>query len=474
MDDALLVGRAQGGDLDAFGQLYDRYFNRIYDFCWRILRDAEEAGDVSQDVFLKAMQNLSGLTKAASFKSWLFTIAHNAAVTRAERAGRTMPLPPAAHEEGFGAFDVPDPSRLDDPELAAGDAELAALVWEAADALNPRDYALLDLHVRQGLESAEIAGVLGVSKGNAYTMVSRMKTAAADVISSYVVARRGNRDCEELQAVLGRFEFPPYTEEVRKAVDGHIKNCETCTKARKALVAPLEIFGGFAMVPAPMALKGDVWGNISAQWHVTGPGALGADGAPASNDGLPPSPYAGGVLGAGFGGIGGDDGGGVSPAMGGGGDEWDRTKIMWFIGGVVGLLIFAFAGGALIANAFGDDDDGGGGGTTGRPTRTPTVPTTLTPGVVILTPTPNLTPSATPPPEDTATSTPTIPPAPPSSTPEPEPTETPAPEATPTRGNPFATPTPDEATPTVEPTEGPCTGPNCPTATTTTGVRVPR
>ena len=65
MDDALLVSRARSGDLDAFGQLYDQYFPRIYDFSWRILRNSEEAADVTQDVFMKAMQNLPGLAKAA-------------------------------------------------------------------------------------------------------------------------------------------------------------------------------------------------------------------------------------------------------------------------------------------------------------------------------------------------------------------------------------------------------------------------
>jgi RNA polymerase sigma factor (sigma-70 family) len=175
MDDGLLVSRAVGGDLDSFGQLYDRYFSRIYDFCWRILRDADEAADVTQDVFVKAMNGLPSLAKAASFKSWIFAIAHNTAVTRAERGGRTTPLPAPVHEEAFGSFDVPDPSRLDNPEIAAEDHELASLVWEAAAALSPRDYAVLDLHVRQGLESAEIAQVLNVNKGNAYTMVSRMK-----------------------------------------------------------------------------------------------------------------------------------------------------------------------------------------------------------------------------------------------------------------------------------------------------------
>ena len=127
--------------------------------------------------------------------------------------------------------------------------------------------------MRQGLESAEIAAIMGVSKGNAYTMVSRMKTAAADVIGSYIVARRGSKDCEGLQGVLAAFEFPPYTEPVRKAVDAHIKDCETCQGSKKRLAAPLEILGAFAMVPAPMALKGDLWGNVAGGWNAGGPGS---------------------------------------------------------------------------------------------------------------------------------------------------------------------------------------------------------
>ncbi len=493
MDDALLVSRAMAGDLDSFGQLYDRYFNRIYDFVWRVVRDADDAADVTQDVFIKAMQGLGGLSKTSSFKSWLFTIAHNAAVTRAERAGRTVPLPAPVHEEAFGTFDVPDPCRLDDPEIAAGDHELAALVWEAATALNPRDYALLDLHVRQGMDSAEIAGVMNVSKGNAYTMVSRMKTAAGDVIGSYIVARRGSKDCELLQTVLAEHEFPPYTEQVRKAVDAHIKECETCQQSRENLVAPLEIFGAFAMVPAPMALKGDLWGNIAGGWNIGGPGATAEDGAsaasmrrPASSPiaPLPPNPYgsiaaagAGAAIGAG--GVAAADAGGFG---GGGGDDdvhtaslpmsddgWDRNKIMLFAGAAIGLLIFAFAGGALISGAFGGGGGGGGSGVatatrTATAARSGTAVTTTTPGVSVQTPTPNLTPSKTPQPAPTETEAPTETPIPP-----PPPTSTPPPAVTPTRVvRPTATvppsPAPSPTRTAIAPkgTATPCSPNGCP------------
>ena len=465
MDDALLVSRAMAGDLDSFGQLYDSYFSRIYDFAWRILRDSDEAADVTQDVFMKAMQALPTLTKATSFKSWLFTIAHNAAVTRAERGNRMVQMPSPLHEEAFGSFDVPDPCRLDDPELAAGDHEAASLVWEAASALNARDYALLDLHVRQGLESAEIATVMGVSKGNAYTMVSRMKTAAADVIGSYIVARRGSRDCEELQKVLSAFEFPPYTEPVRKAVDAHIKDCETCQGSRKRLAAPLEILGAFAAVPAPMALKGNIWGDVSGAWATSGPGAAGGHGGGGGGGGagggsLPPSPYGATLGGAGGGGL----GGGIAPMAAGGGEAWDRNRILLFAGGVFALLVVAFGGGALLLSALGGGGGGGGGVTRGTetvtrtpgPAKTPTPAPNVTVGVSIQTPTPNLTPSATPAPSETPTE------APATAVPTTAATATRTPRVTPTATKLAVTPTKEpSATPTVRGGKPPTPLPTC-------------
>ena len=441
MDDAVLARRAISGDLDSFGQLYDAYFNRVYDFCWRILRDADEAADATQDVFMKAMRSIGGLSKAQSFKSWLFTIAHNTAITSAERAGRTVPLPVAAPDEAFGTFDVPDPSRVDNPELVAEHHELASLVWEAAAALNPRDYALLDLHVRQGLESAEIAGILGVSKGSAYTMVSRMKQAAGNVFSSYLVARRGSRDCEELQRLLAGHTLPPYTDELRRTVDEHVATCLTCQETKRALVAPMSLFSSFAVIPAPLALKSDTWRELSTAWPY-GDGAATAAGNGASS-------YAAfAAAGAGA------DGGAANPPLppaspmfedGDGGN-----RIVLFAVAVLGMLLIAFfiAGGAILAGDLGGDGDGDGGGggdETPEATASPEgTPDDQTPSVIVETNTP--APTDTPGPTDTPTLSPTVAPdtptplptQPPPASPTPPPTQPPGPE--PTRDRPGGPP----------------------------------
>ncbi len=454
MDDTLLVSRAMAGDLDSFGQLYDRYFPRVYDFAWRVVRDAGEASSLTESVFATAMTSLAQLPNAASFRSWLFTIAYRSAVARAAGLNRATGPFQAVHEEAFGSFDVPDACFVEDPSVAGGDPATAALVWEAAMALSPRDYAVIDLHVRQGLDSAEVASVLSMSKGNAYTLVTRMKTAAADVMTGYILARTGNKACDQLQQALAPFEFPPYTDEIRRAVDAHSRECDTCKATRRAIPEPLAILGAFAAVAPPMSLKGDVWRSIAASWHVPRVQATlvtagaGDAGLPGGAAWVPGALATGGGIGLGGSGFG---GGGFTGATEGAG--WDRKRVLWFAGAAGGMLLFAFAVGAVLVMAVGAGEGGGGGAAaatkTPTVTRTPTAVVSTTPGVAVTTAT---APTDTPVPADTETPVPTDTPVPPTATNTPQvKPKTATPTAVKTTGVSSATPTPKKtvvATPT--------------------------
>lgn len=441
MDDQLLVRRAAGGDLDSFGQLYDRHFNRVYDFVWRTLRDTEGVAAVTERVFVEARRSLRTLPKGASFGPWLFGIAHRETIGRAETAG--VGAAGASHEEAFGSFGEPDAYRVAGGG-PAGDGELPALVWEAVTQLNPRDYALLDLSVRQGLTTAEIATVLGVSRGSADTMVTRMKQAADGVIADYILARRGGEGCPELSRVVADAGFPPYTDEVRRAVDAHARECETCSRERQALGSPLALFASFAAVQAPFALKADIWRGLAGSMapRVAPTGTATAVPRP-----LPPNPYAASPPPAGAYGGGGFAGPPVAIA---GSEDPLRNRILLFAGAAVGLLVFAFAG-AMIASSFGGGDDDGNRSNAAA-TRTANAGAggpAGTPGVNLETSTPE--DAETPDDDETETPTPTG-----------EATETPT-EA------PADTPVPaDTATPVPQPTDPPPTDvPNPPTATNT-------
>lgn len=407
MDDGLLASRAAAGDLESFGQLYDQYLPRVYDFSWRTLGDAGEAAEASRQIMLRAARRISEGLSGATFRSWLFALAFQHVVPLADARGPSG-APAPVHEEAYGSFEVPDPARLADPALVGGDHELAAMVWEAADSLSARDRAVLDLHVRQGLDSAELAPILGVSKSDAPNLIRRMKAAAEAVIASYVMARRGGSACPQLEEVLAPFAIPPFTDAARRAVDAHVKDCTVCGQGRARLVPPLDVYGALAAARAPLELKGDVWSAIAAGWPAAARSVDGGELAPFAR--APAS--TGAVLSLGGGG---DYPDGFAPIASGG---WGRNQILLFGAAAAGLILFAFAAGFVAVNALGNDSNGGGLVTT--PTGTPasedtaTPATSFTPGVAVLTATPNLTPSATlvptetppPPPTDTATSVP--------------------------------------------------------------------
>ncbi len=76
-DEPDLIARSQGGEVQAFNLLVERYQNRLYALSYRMLGDADSAADVTQDVFFSAYRNI-GRYRGGSFVAWLLRIATNA------------------------------------------------------------------------------------------------------------------------------------------------------------------------------------------------------------------------------------------------------------------------------------------------------------------------------------------------------------------------------------------------------------
>lgn len=82
MKEELIVKKAKKGNQEAFGQLYDKYITKIYRFIFFKVETKSEAEDITQQVFLKAWQNIYSFKnkKGARFSSWLYRIAKNAVI----------------------------------------------------------------------------------------------------------------------------------------------------------------------------------------------------------------------------------------------------------------------------------------------------------------------------------------------------------------------------------------------------------
>src|SRR5215204_3222359 len=250
-DDAELVRAATAGDRGAFAAISDRYADRLHDFCWSVLRDRDEAADATQDAFLVAAERLGQLRHPERLRPWLYAVARSQALRRARARSRLAP------EEDM--TDLPDPAT--GPEQAAQRADLRELVWSAAAGLSERDRALLDLHLRHGLEGAELGEAVGVEPAHAYVLLTRLRDQVERSFGALLVARLGRADCPELSQVLTDWDghFSPL---IRKRIARHVDTCDLCGTTRRKLASPLALLAAVPPMPAPANLRGRVLDRV--------------------------------------------------------------------------------------------------------------------------------------------------------------------------------------------------------------------
>lgn len=248
--DAELAVAATDGDRRAFAEIYDRYADRLNDFCIGMLRDRDSAADCVQDAFCIVSTSLGGLREPDRLRPWLYSIVRNEAHKRLRDLKRERP-----------SDEMPDVVSHDaGPDTMAQRMELANLVSEAAGGLSDRDQAVLELAYRQGLDGPELAMALGVTQTNANTMVGRLRETIERSLGALLVARRIQSDpgrCQELSAVLhgwdGKFNIL-----MRKRIARHIESCDACEELRARSVNPAALLGAPLFIPAPAWLKNNV------------------------------------------------------------------------------------------------------------------------------------------------------------------------------------------------------------------------
>lgn len=173
--ESLLIERCQKKDPAAFASFIDQYQARIFGFVRRMVGSAEEAEDITQEVFIRAFQHFHRFDSRCSVKSWLFRIAHNLCIDHSRRAGR---LPSSmslnGDPEAESELEIADESWS--PETVAIRQELLDHVEAAVAAMSEKLRAVLLLHDREDMGYGEIAEMLGIPEG---TVKSRLFLARA-------------------------------------------------------------------------------------------------------------------------------------------------------------------------------------------------------------------------------------------------------------------------------------------------------
>ena len=170
--DEVLVERAKA-DLQAFGELYERYLARIYSYCYYRTRNVSDAEDLTERVFVQALTHLSGYAyRGLPFSVWLYRIAHNVLANwhRDRQRHRLLPL------------EETDSVTLDEDSLER--VEDTAMVRRAVASLPPDRQHLLLLKFVEGLSNAEIGRALGRSEGAVKALLHRTLRSLRDEITA--------------------------------------------------------------------------------------------------------------------------------------------------------------------------------------------------------------------------------------------------------------------------------------------------
>jgi RNA polymerase sigma-70 factor (ECF subfamily) len=156
-DDESLAKRAIAGDAEAFGSLYDRYVDAVYRYVYYRVGDRAEAEDVTSDVFFKALRAIPRYQPRQPFLAWLYRIARNAVIDRARRL-----RPQVSFED---ALQHPNADRVVDPDRMLDRLSDSMALRSAIKTLTPLQQDVIILRYVEGLDTKEIARIIGRRDG---------------------------------------------------------------------------------------------------------------------------------------------------------------------------------------------------------------------------------------------------------------------------------------------------------------------
>lgn len=204
-DELALVKRLRAGDEAAFTALVTQHQAALVRLAASYVGSPAAAEDVAQETWVRALRSLGQFQGRSTFKTWLFRILVNTALTHAKREGRTVVFSdlagaeadepaeaaehflPASDPEWAGHWAAdPRPWRRETLEDRAVRRELLRATEAAITALPPNQRAVITLHDVEGWQSLEICNVLGVSETNQRVLLHRARAKVRRALERYL------------------------------------------------------------------------------------------------------------------------------------------------------------------------------------------------------------------------------------------------------------------------------------------------
>ena len=178
--DRMLVDRFKSGDQSAFDEMVSRYWDRIYSMVNQLLRNPEDAEEVTQDAFIRAHRGLVNFRGESAFSTWLYQIATNLARNRYWYWWRRKLSQSVSFDAPIGGdTDVTlaeiIPADVETPGDITVNQEYVAHIAQGMERLGAKHREVLILRNVKNLSYEEIAGILGISVGTVKSRIARAR-----------------------------------------------------------------------------------------------------------------------------------------------------------------------------------------------------------------------------------------------------------------------------------------------------------
>jgi len=185
--DAALMLRVKRGDREAFEALVEKYKQPVMNLVFRTLRDATEAEDLTQHVFLQVYKSAERYEVSAKFSTWIFTIARNLTLNEIRRRTRhpADSLDATSAEDDQPIIQVEDRKHFAAPD-AVLHAELQAKIDEAITGLPEKQRMALLMCREEELSYEDMAKVLGCSLSATKSLIHRARETLKSVLKPYL------------------------------------------------------------------------------------------------------------------------------------------------------------------------------------------------------------------------------------------------------------------------------------------------
>lgn len=178
--DRMLVDRFKNGDQAAFDEMVTRYWDRIYSMVHQLLRNQQDAEEVTQDAFIRAHRGLANFRGDSAFSTWLYQIATNLARNRywywwRRKRDKSVSIDaPVSAENDMTLADV-IPAEVESPDDITVTQEFVNRIAKGMERLSTKHREILVLRNVKNMSYEEIAAILGISVGTVKSRIARAR-----------------------------------------------------------------------------------------------------------------------------------------------------------------------------------------------------------------------------------------------------------------------------------------------------------